>query len=387
MSTNTDVLKRHNRELSILNTIAATLNREVNLTQALHSALDQVVQLLDLQTGWVWLLDEDGSGHYLAAAQNLPPALGHHPRRMEGDCYCLDSYKEGNLENAANISVITCTRLKNLADGTEGLRYHASIPLNAHGKKMGILNVVSSNWQELSEDTLKLLYTIGDLIGIAIERAQLFAQSIELGALEERNRLAREIHDTLAQGLTAITLQLETADALLDTQVEGERIQQIIQNTLNLARQNLEETRRSVLDLRAAPLEGRTLAEALEALARDAAQEGNLQYRFEASGASHPLPVRIESGLYRIGQESITNIVKHAQATRFWVKLAISPETVKLVIGDNGIGCQADLEETGGYGLIGINERAKLLGGSMEIQSDNEAGTHINVHIPLDKQP
>ena len=135
---------------------------------------------------------------------------------MEGTCYCLDTFRQGDLAGAANVNVVTCSRLKNLIDGTDGLRYHASIPLVAHGRQLGVLNVASPSWREISPDELRLLYTVGDLLSIAIERARLFARSVELGAVQERNRLAREIHDTLAQGLTAITLQLEAADLLLE---------------------------------------------------------------------------------------------------------------------------------------------------------------------------
>ena len=137
---------------------------------------------------------------------------------MAGDyyCYCLDKYALGEMENARNVSIITCTRLQGLT------RWHGRAALSRqraayhHNKRVGVLNVVSGDWRELSEDDLRLLNTVGDMLSIAVERAQLFAHSIQLGAAEERNRLAREIHDTLAQGLTAITLQLETADALLD---------------------------------------------------------------------------------------------------------------------------------------------------------------------------
>ena len=89
---NTDKLRRRNKELSILNAIAEALNREVDLDQALHTTLAQVADLLDLQTGWIWLLHQDSGQSYLAAAQNLPPALVHTPERMEGSCYCLDTY-------------------------------------------------------------------------------------------------------------------------------------------------------------------------------------------------------------------------------------------------------------------------------------------------------
>src|SRR5439155_15072077 len=134
------------------------------------------------------------------------------PRRMTGSCYCLDTYRKGDLQGAANVNVVACSRLEALVDGTNGLAYHASVPLYAHGKRVGVLNVASPDWRELSAEELRILYTVGDLLSIAVERARLFAKSTQLGAAEERNRLAREIHDTLAQGLSAISLQLETAD-------------------------------------------------------------------------------------------------------------------------------------------------------------------------------
>src|SRR5690242_16821106 len=130
-------LERRNRELAILNAIAEALNREVDLDRALQAALALVAELLDLQTGWIWLLNEETGEPYLAAAQNLPPALALNPRRMAGTCYCLDTFRKGGLEGAANVSVITCTRLQGLVD-TDGLRYHSSIPLYAHGKKLGV---------------------------------------------------------------------------------------------------------------------------------------------------------------------------------------------------------------------------------------------------------
>jgi len=95
-----------------------------------------------------------------------------------------------------------------------------------------MLNVASKDWREVSEDELQLLYTVGDLLSIAIERAHLFSRSMEAGATEERTRLAREIHDTLAQGLTAITLQLETADALLEADNTAPRARQAVQQGL-----------------------------------------------------------------------------------------------------------------------------------------------------------
>jgi two-component system NarL family sensor kinase len=377
-------LKQRNRVLSILNTIASELNGSVDLPQALRTALEQVAELLELHTGWIWLLDEESGKPYLATAQNLPPGLANHPHKMEGSCYCLDTFEAGDLGGAANINVVRCSRLKKLMEGTGGLRYHASIPLYAHGRKLGVLNVASPDWRELSPEDLRILHTVGDLLGIAIERARLFDRSIQLGAAEERNRLAREIHDTLAQGLAGIALQLETADALAESAPSGEQVQKAIQQALALTRANLEEARRSVMDLRAAPLEGRTLAQALRALACDLAGTTGLDIRFEATGASRPLPVRIEVGIYRIVQEALANIARHAQARRAVIRLVTTPERVVCSIRDDGKGFDAARIPHGRYGLIGMRERVRLLGGTLQLESASDAGTHLEVAVPLE---
>lgn len=384
---NIATLERRNRELAILNRIAAALNREVDLRESLNVALAQVSELLDLQTGWIYLVDDEHDKFYPAAVQNLPPALSNNPRRMGGTCYCLDTFRDGDMQGAANVNVITCTRLANLVDGTDGLRYHASIPLRAHGKQLGVLNVASTDWRELSEDDLRLLHTVGDLLSMAIERARLFAGSIQLGVVEERNRLAREIHDTLAQWLTGMILQLETADAMLETKTEPERIQQIIQQTLSLARESIDEARRSVLDLRAAPLEGRTLAEALKTLINETQTQNNITIKYEIIGGGHPLSARVEVGLYRIAQEAINNIISHSSAQSIWIQLVIMPDNVKLTVSDNGSGFDPSCIPSGHFGLSGMKERVKLLGGQLTIQSTPGIGTEISANIPLGKIP
>ena len=374
-------LPRRSRELSILKAIAEALNREVDLNRALQVALSQVVELFDLRTGWIWLLREDNGIPFLAAAQNLPPALADNPHRMEGDCYCLDTFRAGDLEGAANVSIITCTRLKGMIAGTDGLRSHASVPLYAHGKRLGVLNVVSSDWRELSTEDLRLLYTVGDLVGIAIERARLFAASAQIGALEERNRLAREIHDTLVQGLTGIIMQLETADAFLEG-AQSDRGREALRQAIALTRSNLEEARRSVFDLRAAPLEGRSLDQALASLIHDRQTDAKLKITFEASG-SRPLPARIEAGLYRIAQEALTNIVRHARARRVMVRWLTTPKYTQLLIEDDGVGFDVGQLPSDWHGLMGMQERARLLGGTLTLRSQPKRGTQIQVTIPL----
>jgi two-component system NarL family sensor kinase len=374
-------LVQRNRELSILNTIAADLNRELDVGRALTNTLDQIVALCNLRTGWIWLLDDNGEAH-LAAHCNLPPALTDAPERMRGSCYCLDTFRAGDMGGAANVSIITCSRLKGLIDGTDGLRAHASVPLYAHGRRMGVLNVASTDWQQLSPDELRLLYTVGDLLGIAIERARLFARSAELGALEERNRLAREIHDTLAQSLAAIALKLEVADTLLEAGESHERARVSVAEALVQTRRSLDEARRSVLDLRAAPLEGRGLSAALRTLADELTAHAGLAVEVAIVGDDERLAPRITIGLYRIAQEALANVVRHAAATRVELRLELSGGRTTLSVVDNGRGFDPAHTVQNRFGLIGIGERAHLLGGALQIESAPGRGVRLLVELP-----
>jgi two-component system NarL family sensor kinase len=378
-------LANRNRELEVLNKVANGLNESVDLSESLTTTLSLVADLLGLRTGWVWLLHEDTAEPYLAAAQDLPPGLANHPQRLEGWCYCLETFRDGDLTGAANVNVVTCSRLRWLGEGTEGLRYHASIPLYARGRKLGVLNVASAEWRSLSPDDLRILHTIGDMLGLAVERARLYAHRAETGATEERNRVAREIHDTLAQGLAGIALRLDAADALLETDAERARIRALVIDALSLTRASLEETRRTMLDLRAAPLEGRTLAEALKDLVATLETSAGPRFDLVLTGATQPLPPRVEVGLYRIAQEAIGNAVRHASATKIVVILVATPERVKLNIIDDGTGFDADEVQASRFGLVGMRERARLLGGSLRVRSAVGKGTRMEVLVTLGK--
>ncbi|MES1242695.1 MAG: GAF domain-containing sensor histidine kinase [Acidobacteriota bacterium] len=370
-------LDRRSRELSILNDVARTLNASVDLQTLLARALEKVAELLGLSTGWVLLFDESGEP-YLAAGQNLPPGLSEDPKLMAGWCWCLDSFRDGELDGAANIEVIGCSRLRKLGlakDRTGGLRYHASVPLQVQNERLGMLNVAGPEWRELDADELSLLHTIGDLLGVAVERARLHARRLDAAQAEERNRLAREIHDTLAQDLSAIAFQLEAAEALLDGPVDPERVRRAVAAALDLTRKGLEETRRSVLDLRAAPLEGRSLATALADLAAER------KVTFEGP-APAPLPAAVEVGLYRIAQEAVQNALRHAEASRVVIRLEGTPDRVRLTVEDDGRGFGiADASSASRFGLVGMRERAHLLGGSFQLESSPGAGTRVTVEV------
>lgn len=383
-------------ELGTLTALAQALSRPAALADSLHAALATVSELLGLETGWVWLLDEDEGEPRLAAARALPAALRGHPGAMHGDCYCLKTFRAGDLRGAANVNVVWCSRLAMVvagpnADGraeeTTALRCHASVPLAVGERRLGMLNVASRDWRVLSEDELSLLTTAGALVSLAVERSRLEAAGARAVAAEERNRLAREIHDTLAQELAALTMQLEVADSIAGAGADG-RLAEALARALDLARSALDEARRSVLELRAAPLEGRTLADALEELAAEmrAAAAGTLDVRVERGGfgrEAEDLPAAVEVGLYRIAQQALGNVARHAGAARAVVRLAHEPGCVRLRVEDDGAGFDPAAAPPGRFGLIGMSERARLLGGTLAVRSAPGGGTAIDVTVPL----
>jgi DNA-binding NarL/FixJ family response regulator len=153
--------------------IASHLNKEFSLHAALRKSLEKTVELLNLETGWIWLVQPGVKSVYLAASYNLPPALNDYPERLSGWCFCIQRYLSDDIEKATNISEIACTRLKNITSGTRDLKFHATIPITVNGQKAGLLNLVSKETQQLNDKQLSILNTICELIGIAIQRTRI----------------------------------------------------------------------------------------------------------------------------------------------------------------------------------------------------------------------
>ena len=153
--------------------IASNLNKEFSLHSALRKSLEKTVELLDLETGWFWLTEPDNKSVYLAASYNLPPALSSHPERLSGWCYCIKQYLSNDIDEAKNISEITCSPLQDISTGTKGLKFHAVIPIIINQQKVGLMNLLSKETRQLDEKELAILNTISELIGTAIQRTRL----------------------------------------------------------------------------------------------------------------------------------------------------------------------------------------------------------------------
>ncbi len=371
------------------------MNGASDVDRALRAALALVIDLLGLRAGWVWLIDPSTGRFYSAAAQDLPPFL-RQPVRMTGHpCWCIEAFRSGQLK-AGNIDVIECSRLRAaLASdrhSTEGLRWHASIPLAFGDRQLGIMNVASKTWRKLTRRELDLLTTIASQVGVAIERARLAETSVGAARTEERARLARDLHDTLTQGLTAIALHVEAAIAALPAGgADADAARGQLTRALSVTRANLDEARRSLRELRGSPLAGRPLAEALTALGRQVAADSGIRVHVSSSGIA-PLSPDLEEALFRIAGEAVTNAQRHAGARDIEVALTSNGKRIRLVVSDNGKGFPARRRAEGfgqaeGFGIEGMRERARLAGGRAVIRSRPGAGTEVITDIPVRPLP
>lgn len=373
------------KELRILYAIADELNGATDIARALERMLAIVTGVLGLRSGWIWLVDPETKRFYNAASYNLPPYLREPVRMTGGWCQCTEAFREGKL-SAQNVDVIECTRLapaveRNLTKLTGGLRYHASVALSFRGKPLGIMNLTGPKYRRLSSGELKLLSTIALQAGATIERARLADEGALLARIEERTRLAREIHDTLAQRLTAITLQLEAVLKHLDG--SGDRARTELARALDIAREGVGEARQSALALRGSPPEGKPLPQALEALARNFTSRTGIVVRVEASQVD--LAPAVEAELLGIATEALTNVDKHARATSGQITLLRRGRHVRLTVRDNGVGYRSSDAGSGGQGIIGMRERAQLFSGTLQVKGSREQGTVVSALIPIAK--
>jgi two-component system NarL family sensor kinase len=369
-------------ELEIVGEVAEALSTAPNVQQALERTLELVTGLLGLETGWVWLFDRETGHIYAAAARNLPPYL-QEPVRMSGaPCWCINEFRDGSL-SAQNIDVMECSRLRPAVraretDLTSGLAHHASVPLTFQGRQLGIMNITAPAMRKLTKTELRLLATIGLQVSIAIERARLAEESAMLVRADERTRLAREIHDTLAQGLAALTLQIETA--LQHVGRDPDRVRERMEKALATARASLDEARRSVTALRAGVTSGKPLAQALAALAREMTSESGIRVSFETCGVC-ALDPAAEDELFRIAQQALTNVRQHAQARTASVTFECTKRKALLTIEDDGIGFDVRRIPAERHGIIGIRERARASGGTFRIASKRGDGTRVTATV------
>jgi signal transduction histidine kinase len=231
------------------------------------------------------------------------------------------------------------------------------------------------------DSTLGFAEALGQQATLAIQMARLSEQASESAVLAERNRIARDIHDTLAQGFTGVILQLQAAE---DALVSGDAapVKTHISRASELARSALAEARRSVRAVRPKVLEAQALPAALDTMVRKMTRDTRIEPKVSVVGQPRPLTEECEDEIIRIVQESLTNTIKHANAQRFEVKILFEPHRTQLQILDDGKGFDPTLPHDG-CGLIGMRERASRIGGELSITSAPGKGSEIRVVLGI----
>ena len=263
------------------------------------------------------------------------------------------------------------------------------VPLRSRQRTLGIAIVALSSRASSCYplEQMRLLQGIADSAALAIENARLYTRAHGLAIAEERGRLAQEIHDTLAQGLTAISLQLDLADSYLPD--NPQKASKNVTRALDLTRENLNQARRSVLDLRAADVHEMSLPDAITQLLRRLSDESSISCEFVNNGLTSRLSARVEVGLYRIIEEAIENARRHSNARQVHVDIEADGQTVAVLVEDDGEGFDPSAPPRGdgseqGFGLLGIRERARLLGGSLRLSSTPGVGARLQVVVPYE---
>lgn len=382
-------LLRQARDLSILNAIAATASRSLDSEEVLDATLKKALELTEMDAGAVLTVDEEGQTLNVVSAFLPGPVL----ERLRTAC-ALGELRVGAGapgEAAATGEAIVVTDVANdqrEAGGpiqNAGFRSHLCIPLQAKGRIHGVLGLLSYSRSQFSSEDIDLYQSIANFMGMAEANARAYERSREQATVEERNRLAREIHDTLAQSIVGIMVRLEAAEELGRRDPAAARAE--VHSARELARQSLEEARRSVWNLHPRALGDGTLAQAVRREVERAQAEG-IEASLDVEG-TEPASIdsRCELAVLRIAQEAMTNTLRHAQARTVRVTLTFGADEMRLLISDDGIGFDPSAEEralspTGGFGMTSMQERARLAGGWAEVRSAPGMGTEVEALIP-----
>lgn len=387
-------LLRRNRELSALNLMASAVGQSRTLQEVLGAALDRALQLTSLTAGWIWLLDSDADSLQLGSQVGLPPEA----RLLVADgsqraCACRDAIAIGQA-CFVDASSGRCALL-----GSEGLQGHLTVPLIAKGRALGVMNLATTaERREFAQEELDILGAISSQIGVAIENARLWEELLRkqevqhqlldsiIGAQEEeRRRIARELHDDTSQVLTSLVLGLE---GLAGESGLSRAAQERADQLRAVASGALEGVHHLSVELRPSALDDAGLVPGIGRYLREYGQRHDLEVDFRTVGVDglRLLPAA-ETAVFRIVQEALTNVARHARARGVSVLLERRGADMVAVVEDDGCGFEPDLVASASLrerlGLAGIAERAALVGGRLTMESQPGQGTTIFVTVPL----
>jgi signal transduction histidine kinase len=370
------------RQLESLNEVANALASETDLHRLLDLVARRLRELLDARIVTVVLPSGSGQLRFAAAA-------GEGGEELVGETVSQESSKSGRvLERGRSERVDAVLDDPDVSPEVTRLlaaRTGLWVPLIVRGEAIGVLAAHDKLGPDarFTDTDLRLAETFASRAAVAVDLSERIARDALRRVVDaqelERRRLARELHDETGQALTSILLGLKSLEETVQTDESREataRLRELVVATL-------QDVRRLAVELRPSVLDDFGLVAALENLTSSFAEQTGITVDFETALGEQRVPGEVETALYRIVQESLTNVVKHARARRVSISLARMEGSVKAVVEDDGQGFDPAASADGGFGLIGMRERLALLGGRLRIESSPSAGTTIAADVPL----
>lgn len=368
------------RELSALYNVTAVASEAVDLETTLRRLLEQSLAAMRSHVGAIHTLDDSGCLLQLDVQQGLSPSVVAQVNPVpvgEGLPGWVIEHGEALLVSKLS----TDSRAPQLNGMTE-LQIYVGVPMRTGGQTIGVLSVFGEEGQQFNVEEVALLASIGDQVGVVIENARLRQRAEQAAVMEERGRLARELHDSVTQSLYSLTL-LAGGGQRLARAGKLDDVETYLADLGAIAQQALKEMRLLVYQLRPPVLEREGLIGALQQRLDAVEGRSSIETRLFVD-EDLELPAQVEEELYWIVQEALNNALKHAVATSVAIHVHVKSKQVVLEIIDNGQGFEYRISEySGGMGLISMRERAAKLGSSLIINSKPGHGTTIQICVNI----
>jgi signal transduction histidine kinase len=369
------------RELFALRGVMGVTSESLELEEILGRLLDRVVRLMKSEVGAIHLLDEGGTTLRLATSRGVPASVVSE----------IDSLDVAGRLPERSVAWGAPSAVPEVADsfqpfltipGVDGVAATVVAPVRSRGKSLGVLSVVGRSGMIFDDGDVALLSSIADQIGVVVENARLYRQAEQLAVVRERERLARELHDSVTQSLYSLTLLAEASQRLIGTGDWG-RVREYVERLGEIAQQALKEMRLLVYQLRPLVLKREGLVGALQHRLDAVEKRAGVDARLLVSG-NVELPASAEEELYRIAQEALNNALKHAEPASVIVRVCGDEKAVILEVLDDGRGFDLDaISAEGGMGLVSMRERTEKLGGKLDVKSAPDEGTSVCVTLEV----
>jgi PAS domain S-box-containing protein len=378
------------REMSALLEVMRTVSSTLDVGELVGVTLEQLKLIID-HTGSSVLIERDGALEIMGARARTDATIEIGARfPLSADAILTQTIRRGDHVIINDVwaddpmaesyrRVISSVGLLDQMPFIE-IKSWMGMPMIAEGELVGMLTLSKTQTGQFTEEHARLVRAFADQVAIGIERARLFAQGTRLAAVEERQRLARELHDSVSQALYGIALGARTARTQLDR--EPEKAVEPVEYVLSLAEAGLTEMRALIFELRPESLETEGLVAAIQKQA--AALEARYSITVTCELCDEPeVAPDVREAAYRIVQEALTNAVKHSKAANISVGLKVENGRLRAEVTDDGTGFDPDRDYAGHLGLHSMRERAAKLGGEVSITSTPGSGARVVAEVPV----